>query len=33
MEHATEFDHVIMNQDFSVALQALKALTQTHATP
>ncbi|MFM1858515.1 MAG: hypothetical protein RL133_15 [Pseudomonadota bacterium] len=33
MEHAGEFDHVIMNQDFSVALKALKALVQTHATP
>ncbi|NBV89086.1 MAG: guanylate kinase, partial [Betaproteobacteria bacterium] len=26
MAHAPEFDHVIMNQDFSVALRALKAL-------
>jgi guanylate kinase len=33
MEHAGEFDHVIMNQDFSVALKALKALVQTHASP
>ncbi|MEY2776022.1 MAG: guanylate kinase [Pseudomonadota bacterium] len=26
MAHAPEFDHVIMNQDFSVAYEALKAL-------
>jgi guanylate kinase len=31
--HANEFDHVIMNQDFSVALAELKRLIRHHDSP
>ncbi len=33
MAHANEFDHVIMNQDFSVALAELKRLIRHHDSP
>jgi guanylate kinase len=33
MAHANEFDHVIMNQDFSVALAELKRLICHHDSP